>query len=87
MRLYTPVDLTGNVNMIEKLVLRNQVPQRSVAGAQTFVCYTENLQEVVTSFEIRYHLYADDSQLLDKATLQDLVACCLRIESCVESIR
>ena len=39
------------------------------------------------SFEIKYHLYADDSQLLDKTTLQDLDACRLRIEGCVESIR
>ena len=37
--------------------------------------------------EIGYHLYADDSQLLDKTTLQDLDACRLRIESCVESVR
>ena len=26
---------------------------------QTFWCYMEDLQEVVTSFEIKYHLYAD----------------------------
>ena len=67
--------------------LRFGVPQGSVAGPQTFVCYTEDLQEVVTSFEIGYHLYADDSQLLDKTTLQNLDACRLRIESCVESVR
>ena len=66
--------------------LRVGVPQGSVTGPQTFVFYTEDLQEVVTSFEIKYHLYADDSQLLDKTTLQDLDACRLRIE-CVESIR
>ena len=41
----------------------------------------------MTSFEIGYHLYADDSQLLDKTTLQNLDACRLRIESCVESVR
>ena len=50
-------------------------------------CYTEDLQKVVTSFEIGYHLYADDSQLLDKTTLQNLDACRLRIGSCVESVR
>ena len=66
--------------------LRFGVPQGSVAGPQTFVRYTEDLQEVVTSFEIGYHLYADDSQLLDKTTLQDLDACRLRIERCVESV-
>ena len=41
-----------------------------------------DLQEVLMSFEIKYHLYADDRQLLDKKTLQDLDAGRFWIENC-----
>ena len=42
------------------------VPQGSVVGPVEFICYTEDIEEVLSGFQVGHHLYADDAQLLTR---------------------
>ena len=63
------------------------VPQGSVAGPVTFICYTEDVQDVVTAWNIHNHMYADDNQLLACTSVADVDACQNDIEQCVSSVQ
>ena len=81
----TQICMVG-IDVSDARVLKHGVPQGSVAGPSKFVCYTEDLQEVVTSFSVKYHLYADDTQLLARTILRDLDTCRHEMEICVSTI-
>ena len=55
--------------------LKYGVPQGSVAGPVNFTCYTEDVEVVISDFQVRHHLYADDMQLLAKTLPQHLDSC------------
>ena len=63
------------------------VPQGSVVGLVEFICYTEDIEEVLSGFQVGHHLYADDAQLLTKTTLRNIEDCRMEISSCVASIQ
>ena len=67
-------------------VLRCGVPQGSVAGPAEFICYTEDVQETISPHELRFHLYADDTQLLSRMSLPEIDIYCPVISDCVSSI-
>ena len=48
------------------------VSQGSVIGPVEFICYTEDIEEVLSGFQVGHHLYADDAQLLKRTTLQNI---------------
>ena len=62
------------------------VPQGSVLGPVLYLLYTFPLRDVMESYNISYHLYADDSQLYVAFETNDAPSIKIRIESCVGDI-
>ena len=40
------------------------VPQGSVVGPLLFIAYTEDVEDLIQTFSVKNHIYADDTQLL-----------------------
>lgn len=66
------------------------VPQGSVLGPQEFIAYTEDLANVVDRYQLQYHLYADDTQLVIHTRIDDdddVKPARVQLQNCIESIR
>ena len=57
--------ISTNTSTSEAVALTCGVPQDSVVGQQQFTAYTEDVEELIESFEVKDHLYADDTQVLN----------------------
>ena len=65
------------------------VPQGSVLGPQWFTVYTYPVHKIILKYELRYHVYADDTQLSMsfKPTQECANQSIKNIESCICEIR
>ena len=66
--------------------LKYGVPQGSMAWPVNFICYTEDVEVVISDFQVRHHLYANDMQLLAKTLPQHLDSCRQELEDCTAAI-
>jgi hypothetical protein len=74
----------------EKLPLKYGVPQGSVVGPPIFTAYAQPAADIIRSFRIAYHTYADDTQLyvsFDPKSSSDIAAAKLRLTKCIAEIR
>lgn len=63
------------------------MPQGSVLGPQEFIAYTDDLDCLISRYQLSRHLYADDTQLIDGTTVVKIGVTIERIQQCVEEIR
>tara|TARA_B110000881_G_scaffold40031_1_gene32496 strand:+ start:158 stop:3112 length:2955 start_codon:yes stop_codon:yes gene_type:complete len=66
------------------------VPQGSIAGPPIFTAYSQPVAHIIRSFNIGYHIYADDTQLytsFDPKSDTDIAAAKLRMTNCIAEIR
>ena len=51
-----------------------------------FVSYTEDSADLITSYRLGYHLYADDTQLIGRAKISDVSCTIDRLQRCVTAV-
>ena len=68
-------------------LLNHGVPQGSVLGPILFTLYVLPLASVIESHDINHHMYADDTQLYQAASIDDLPSLVNTIESCCSDVK
>ena len=76
------------VNDIESSTheLETGVPQGSVLGPMLFTLYTSELYQIIRSFNLQCHIYADDTQLYFHAAPEEIDAITPRLLACIQSL-
>ena len=63
------------------------VPQGSVVGPLLFIAYTEDVEDLIQTFSVKNHIYADDTQLLARMRLTEMQRYRRNLERCVAQIQ
>jgi len=59
------------------------VSQISVLGPLKFVSYTEDSADLITSYQLGYHFYADGTQLIRRTRIPDVPSTVDRLQQCI----
>ena len=80
--------IDGSRAMSPATVVDTGVPQGSILGPKLFTCYINSISKVLENFNIFYHLYADDIQLLMSCypTCTDLVSKANVLKNCLFNV-
>ena len=76
----TPADTSNAVAFI------CSVPQGSVVGLLLFITYTEDVEDLIETFSVKDHIYADDTQLLAHMRLTEVLRFQRNLERCLGQI-
>ena len=52
-------------------------------GPLKFVSYTEDSAELITSHQLGYHLYADDTQVIGRTKISDVPSTVNQLQLCI----
>ncbi len=66
--------------------LERGVPQGSVLGPMLFLLYTSEILEIIRSFKLDSHAYADDTQLYFHSAPNEVASVAPQLLACVEAI-
>ena len=68
-------------------LLKYGVPQGAVLGPVLFTLYTQLLVQEIAKFNLKYHFYADDTQLHDSVQCKNFEDLCHRMECCIKCVK
>ena len=63
------------------------VPQDSVVGPLLFIAYTEDVEDLISTYAVKDQIYADDTQLLVRMRLTEVQRYRRNLERCVAQIQ
>ena len=78
--------ISTNTSTSKAVALTCGMPQCSVVGPQHFTAYTEDVEELIESFDVKDHLYADDTQVLTHMRIYEVQCRKSNIGRCVLAI-
>jgi hypothetical protein len=71
----------------DRFPLKYGVPQGSVLGPVLFTLYSQQLSEIIKSYSMDHHKYADDTQLIDSTFPANISSVKSNVEQCVHAVK